>query len=231
MDEAEKKKQHNEDILNAGIAGASYETVQRFGSAVKEHFVAYLGIDNEKKPDENELAKGLKKISEEKINPDFEFQNKHQQMGFSAEVKDVARTNAENIINRNPTRKIRTDDLKRKNDPYGDTVMLDANGKEIDGTEAQMKFIGASKSDPVHEGDARRALNKLKSEKFKKYLDKDEKLDVPSDQYKQIIEEADAKIKYLSKQLEKQKEQGNTESVARIKGEIDKLEKIKCNLR
>ena len=41
MDEKEKKKQQSEDLLNAGVAGASYETVQRYGSAVKQHYVAY----------------------------------------------------------------------------------------------------------------------------------------------------------------------------------------------
>ena len=42
-----KKRNDKEDILHAGIAGASYETVRRFGSAVKEHVVAYPGKDNE----------------------------------------------------------------------------------------------------------------------------------------------------------------------------------------
>ena len=88
MSESEKKKQHNEDILNAGIAGASYDTVQRFGSAVKEHFVAYSGRDNEFN---NDLVKGLKQISKENVNPEYRFQNIHQQAGFSAEVKEVAR--------------------------------------------------------------------------------------------------------------------------------------------
>ena len=40
-------------------------------------------------------VKGLKQISDEKVNPDYEYQDIHQQAGFSAEVKDVARENAE----------------------------------------------------------------------------------------------------------------------------------------
>ena len=34
-----------DDVIRAGIAGASYETVQRYGAAAKEHLVAYSGID------------------------------------------------------------------------------------------------------------------------------------------------------------------------------------------
>ncbi len=223
-----KKKQKSKDLLNAGVAGASYETVQRYGSAVKQHYVAYSGTDNEigKK-----LVKGLKQISEEKVNPDYKYQNIHQQAGFSAEVKDVARVNAEKIINKDPTRKIRTDDLGSVNDPLYDTVTIDADGNVIEGTGAQMKFLGASENDPTGEGNASRALEKLQSKKFQKYLDADAKIDVPSDQYDKIIQEADDRLKSLTEQLDNQKKAGNTEQVQKLQERIDKLEKIKKNLR
>ena len=49
MEENEKKKkQKEEDIQNQIIGNASYDTVQRYGSAAKEHYVAYSGVDNEK---------------------------------------------------------------------------------------------------------------------------------------------------------------------------------------
>lgn len=64
-----------------------------------------------------------------------------------------------------------------------DTVEIDANGNVIDGSGTQMKFVGASQSDPTGEGDAARALSKLQSKKFEKYLDADAKIKVPSDQY------------------------------------------------
>ena len=227
MDEKKKKKQQSEDILNAGLSGAAYETVQRFGSAVKQHYVAYSGQDNEVG---KTLVKGLKQISEEKVNPDYKYNNIHQQAGFSAEVKDVARSNAEKIINGDSTRKIRTDDLGRTNDPLYDTVTIDASGNEIEASRAQVKFLGASENDPTHEGDAARAIEKLQSRKFQKYLDADAKIDVPADQYDKIIQEANSKIDGLSKQLENQKAAGNTEQVAKIQDQIDKLEKIKKNL-
>lgn len=224
----QKKKRKQEDILNAGIAGASYETIQRYGDATKQHYVAYSGVDNEAG---SNLVKGLKQIAEEKINPDYEFQNIHQQAGFSAEVKDVTRENSERIINGDKTRKIRTDDLGRVNDPLYDTVTIDSDGNIIDGSGAQMKFLGASASDPTGEGDVARALEKLQSKKFQKYLDHDAKIDVPSDQYDKMIQEANVKIKDLSKQLENQRNAGNNEQVRRIQERIDKLEKIKKNLR
>lgn len=228
MDDNKKKEQKSEDILNAGIAGASYETDQRYGDAAKQHYVAHSGVDNELG---KKIAKGLKQISDEKVNPDYEYQNIHQQAGFAAEVKDVARKNAEKIIKGDSTRKVRTDDLGRVNDPLYDTVTVDSKGNIIEGTGAQMKFLGASESDPSGEGNAARALEKLQSKKFQKYLDADVKIDVPSDQYDRIIQEADNKIEALSKQLENQKQAGNTEQAQKLQERIDKLKKIKKNLR
>ena len=43
----EKKKRKYDDILNAGLAGAAAETVQRYGEAAKQHYVSYSGVDNE----------------------------------------------------------------------------------------------------------------------------------------------------------------------------------------
>ena len=162
-----KRKKRKEDLKNAGIAGASYEAVQRYGSAVKEHQVAYSGVNNESGA---VLVKGLKQIAKEAVNPDYQFQNIHQQAGFSAEVKDVARFNAESIISGNPSRKIRTDDLGRINDPLYDTVLLNAKGEIVDGSGAQIKFLGLSGSDPSGAGNAARALEKLRSKKFEKYF-------------------------------------------------------------
>lgn len=221
-------KKTQENLLNAGIAGSAFEVVQRYGSAAKQHYVAYSGMDNEIG---KSLSKGLKQIAQEKVNPDYKYQNIHQQAGFSAEVKSVAKDNAENIIKGNPTRKIRTDDLGRINDPLYDTVAVDANGDIIEGSGTQMKFLGASKQDPSGTDSAARALQKMQSKKFEKYLDHDVKIEVPSDQYDGLIQEADKKIKDLTRQLENQKKAGNTEQIQKIQERIDKLVKIKKNLR
>lgn len=224
----DEKERKYDDILRAGLSGAAAETVQRYGSAAKEHYVSYSGVDNETG---YILKKGLKKIADQKINPDYKFQNIHQQAGFSAEVKDVARTNAEKIIKGSSTRKIRTDDIGRVNDPLYDTVSVDSNGNVINGTGAQMKFLGASQKDPLGKKDAIRALKKLQGKKFEKYLNNDIRIDVPSNQYNRMIQEANNQINDLQKQLENQQKAGNIEKVQNLQENIDKLEKIKGKLR
>ncbi len=228
VSDKEKKGQGKNSLRDAAISGAAYETVQRYGSAVKEHFVAYSGVDNEAG---KTLTKGLKQISQEKVNPDYKYQNIHQQAGFSAEVKSTAKDNAEKIINGDPTRKVRTDDIGRVNDPMYDTVVVDAQGNVIEGSETQIKFVGASESDPTGQGDAARALKKFQSKKYDKYFDNDTKIEVPSDQYDKIIQEADKEIEALSKQLERAKESGNTEQTEQLQKKLERLNKIKKNTR
>lgn len=226
--EDDKGKQRSENLLNAGIAGASAEVIQRYGSAAKEHFVAYSGKDNEA---QKVLTKGLEKIYKSKVNPDYKYQNIHQQAGFAAEVKEVANVNAEKIISGSKERKVRTDDIGRVNDQIYDHVELDVNGNIIEGSGAQMKFIGASIDDPSGAGAPKRALEKLQSKKFEKYLDKDTKIEVPSDYYEKMMQEADVKIKDLHQQLEGAARNGNSEAAEKIRKQIDKVEKIKKNLR
>lgn len=226
MEKDNKQQKKREDLTNAGIAGASYERVQRFGAAAKEHYVAYSGQDKEigKK-----LAKGLKKISQEKVHPDYKYKNIQQQAGFSAEVKETARYNEKKIIEGESKRKHRTDDLGKVNDPLYDHEIKDKKGVTIEGE--QMKFVGASESDPQGTGDAKRALNYLRGKRCDKYFDKDVAITVPSDQYDGIIKEADKEIEKLSKQLENREKAGDTELVKRLQEKIDRLEKIKKNIR
>jgi hypothetical protein len=143
MNEKEERREVN--LLSAATDGAAYETVQRYGSAAKEHYVAYSGQDNEAG---QALAKSLKSISEEKVNPDYEYQNIHQQAGYSAEVKGTARTNAENIIKGDKTRKVRTDDQGRVNDPLYDTVLVDAEGNVVEGSSTQVKICRCLRKRP-----------------------------------------------------------------------------------
>ncbi len=222
------EKERRDDLKNAAISGAAAETVQRYGAAAKEHFVAYSGVDNEAG---KTLAKGLKSVSQERINPKYQYQNIHQQAGFSAEIKDAARENAKNIINGSAERKIRTDDLGRVNDPLFDHVTLDANGNPIEGTGAQMKFIGASEKDPTGAGAPKRALKSLQGSRFRKYLDNDAKIEVPSDYYDRMQQEADAQLKDLQEQLKAVQEQGKIEQQKILQDKIDTVQKIKQNLR
>ena len=224
---SDDKDKEKKGLLNAAIVGGTYETTQRYGDAVKQHFIAYSGRDNETGIS---LVKGLKDIAEGKINPDYEFQNISQQAGFAAEVKEVARSNAEAIVNGDSVRKIRTDDLGRVNDPLYDTVLLDKNGNIIEGSGTQIKFLGSSQNDPEGLGDAKRAFQKLSSEKFKKYLDNNTKIAVPPEQYSKLLQEADAEINKLSSQLDKLENSGKTEDILKVENKIKDLKKLKEKL-
>lgn len=224
---SDDKDKEKKGLLNAAIVGGTYETTQRYGDAVKQHFIAYSGRDNETGIS---LVKGLKDIAEGKINPDYEFQNISQQAGFAAEVKEVARSNAEAIVNGDSVRKIRTDDLGRVNDPLYDTVLLDKNGNIIEGSGTQIKFLGSSQNDPEGLGDAKRAFQKLSSEKFKKYLDNNTKIAVPPEQYSKLLQEADAEINKLSSQLDRLKNSEKTEDILKVENKIKDLKKLKEKL-
>ena len=224
----QNENKSNKSLKKAGIEGASAEVIQRYGSANKEHLVAFTGIDNERG---KFLKKSLDSISKQKINPEYKFQNIQQQAGFAAEVKETARTNAENIIASKKERKVRTDDIDRVNDPLYDHVLLDENGNIIEGSGSQMKFVGISKNDPMGYFAPEKALNKLMSKKFEKYLDADVKIEVPSDHYDGIQKSATEKIDQLEKQADVAKNNGKADIVENKKQQIAKLKKIKKNLR
>jgi hypothetical protein len=237
------KKQHEEKektLINAILTGSAAEIVQRYGSANKEFLVAYGGIDNEfdkilKKSVEEESRryyKQLKKITETIKDPQEADKLKHQLLkshaGFLSETMEVAKENAKRIIDKDPTRRIRMDDLSpekggKVNHPLYDHVDLDKNGNPIPGSEVQMKMKGES---------ADEALDKLMGKKNEKYLDNDVKIKVQKDFAEKMIKKADEKIK----DLEDQKKallgvEGKEEDLKKIQRQIDKLEKIKKNVK
>lgn len=75
-------------VAKAAKLGASFDTVSTYGSAIKEHFFAYSGVDNE---NGIALKNGLKDIAKFKVNPEFAEENIKQQSGFSAENIYTAR--------------------------------------------------------------------------------------------------------------------------------------------
>ncbi|MFT8871619.1 MAG: hypothetical protein ABF868_04930 [Sporolactobacillus sp.] len=214
-----EKEQQKKNIINAGITGSSAETIKRYGSAVKEHIVAYTGNDNETG---TQYKRSLKSIAKQKVNPGYKEQNIKQQAGFSAEVKETANVNANNIINGSAKRKVRTDDLGRVNDPFYDHVEIDARGNIVDGSGTQMKFVGNTPQE---------TLNKLVLKKFSKYLDKDCKIEVPSDYFDGLLQEIDSRIAKFQVQEDNQLVKGNTETASRLKQKIKKYQKIRKNLR
>ncbi len=209
----------NKKNKSSAIIGATSEVVDRYGSAVKEHFVAYGGKDNETG---TELVRGLKDIAKSKINPDFKESNIKQQSGFSAEVKSTARQNAENIINKNSDRKVRSDDLGSVNDQLYDHFEIDAKGNIISGSGTQMKFVGST---------PKAAFNKLKNKSFDKYFENDVPIEVPSDFYDGMKEEAQKQIDDLKAQLNSPIVKADKQKTAELKSKLNKCEKIKKSIK
>lgn len=211
-------KNKQDTYVNVALEGAAEEVVQRYGSAVKEHFVAYSGVDNETG---EQLKKGLKDIAKSKVNPDYAKTNIKQQAGFAAENKYTARQNAERIINKDKSR-VHNTDVKGSGsyNELFDHIITDENGIVI--SQEQMKFVG---SDP------KACLEKLASKKFQKYLDSDATITVPSDYYDGILEEAKKSIESLEEQLKHAKENGNEELAKSIQEKIDKYKKIKASIK
>lgn len=220
MKQNDNKKEKQEALDNAAQTGAASEVVQRYGSASKEHYVAYCGVDNEAGI---KLKHGLKSIAQSKIHPNYEDTNIKQQSGYAAELKRTARHNAQNIIEGKKTRLKNTDTKgSGKFNELVDHEVIDQNGKVI-GLE-QMKFVGKNPKE---------ALNKLASKKFNKYFDEklDIKITVPSDYYQGIIEEANKAIENFKKQLERAKSASDTKLIQKLQDQIKKYEKIKSQLK
>lgn len=224
----EKRKDSDEmldQLTHRMMEGAAAETVQRYGSAAKEFYVGYSGHDNEAGVT---LSKSLKSISQSKVNPDNPYASKKQQSGFSAEIVAARRKNAQRIINGESTRAVRTDDVGRVNDPLYDLVDVDAKGNIIEGSGSQMKFVGKTPEE---------LLNKMTSRKYQKYLDADAILDIPDDYYEALVGDTgkpgiiDSRIAELETQLSHAKSNGNEELAAQKKAQIDKLKKIRKNVR
>jgi hypothetical protein len=189
-DDKKKKKQRKTEVIDDVALAANAETLGRFSEAGKQFKVAYDGVDNEAG---KQLHQGLKQISESKVHPDFQEQNINQQAGYSAEVLDTVKQNAESIKKGDPTRVSRTDDLGRVNDMQADQVTLDPLGNVVDGSEVQVKFLGT---------DAKGNLEFVKKVSGREYSEHypDGRFRVPSDQYDVIKTELKGKIAALEKQ-------------------------------
>ena len=215
----EQLKQHpewfNEMIQTVVSANATSPTVQKYGAAVKEHLVAYSGVDNQTG---QQLTRSLKSISEQKTNPNYEYQNLRQRAGFAAEVKESARTNAERAINGESGRVVRYDDIGTANHPLYDLIELDTNGNVIEGTGVQMKFIGGTPAE---------CWSKVTSVKCQKYVDTNTPIQVPSDYYDKMLDIANEQIENLNKQYQSLLSKGDYAKADSVKQRIEHCEKTK----
>lgn len=212
---------------NTAIIEASREIIQRYGEAGREFFAAYSGFDG---ATGQTLSRSLQGISESKVNPEYISQNLRQQSGFSAEVLDTARTNAENIVDGRNVRAIRTDDFSARvdekfgkiggvNDELYDQA-LTRGGKIVDAS--QFKFVGGSPED---------ALTKLAGKKFSKYIDSGTKITVPSDYYDGIKRAIPGRIEKLKVQQAHAIERGDYDLAQEKARRIEHYERLNRSLR
>lgn len=184
------KNPNEQNLVDSVTLSANSEMLNRYSDAGKQFKVAYDGVDNSTGKG---IHQNLKGISESKINPEYADMNVKQQAGYSAEVLDTAKQNAENIKKGNENRVSRTDDLGRVNDTKADQVTLDTNGHAISGTEVQMKFLG------VDAKGRHNFVSKVGTKDWQEHYP-DGKFSVPSDQYDAIKKEIQEKVDKLEDQ-------------------------------
>ncbi|EEC23228.1 hypothetical protein HP9810_7g20 [Helicobacter pylori 98-10] len=225
-----KDREKNSNIANAAIVGAVSEESTLYASANKE----YLAI-----LDDKTLGRTLEGISEYKVNPKYQYQNINQQAGFSAELKEQAHTNAQNILMENGERLVQYDNLSvdqkdqigerfpdyatpNKNHELVDYVRVDRNGNVISNTLTQSKFVGRNGAE---------CFEKFLSKDYEKYLKNGVKMEIPKDFFGDFQKEANIKIKSLESHIAKQKSFGDFQKVAKLEEKLQKCKIIKANTR
>lgn len=218
-EEKDKKSRYRESIIGANTT----QNVGRYGEAASEFIKGYKGnVAN----DGTIIKKGLKQVSESKVNPDYKYANIKQQAGFSAEIHYVDKENADNIINRNRKTIYRSNDLGRGNDPVYDVLSVDEQGNPTWG--AQMKFCGKYETDEEINKSAKNLVQKLSGHKWEKY--RGNKVLVPSEQYEKACDYAKEKSEEYLKQSEKLIQDGNIEKAEILKQKSKTYKQISNDL-
>ncbi len=204
--------------------GSTSEESALHASANREHFSAF---------------DRLEQISKRKINPKYINQNINQQAGYSAEIKEQAHVNANNILAGKRERIVQYDDLSgekkawvkklfpnyatpSKNHELVDYVSVDERGNVIPGTLTQSKFVGKNGAE---------CFEKFLSKDYEKYLKNGMKMEIPKDFFGDFQKEANIKIKSLESQIAKQKGLGDFQKAAILEKELQKCKIIKAHTR
>ncbi|OPG67236.1 hypothetical protein BGL78_00185 [Helicobacter pylori] len=171
--------------------GSTGEESALHASANREHFSAF---------------DRLEEISKRKVNPNYIKQNINQQAGYSAEIKEQAHGNANNILAGKRERVCQYDDLSSekkpqvkklfpnyatpsKNHEIVDYVSVDEKGNVIPGTLTQSKFVGRNGEE---------CFKKLLSKPYKKYFENGAKMKIARNHYGDF-----QKAAILEKELQK----------------------------
>ncbi len=169
-----RKKQKYSNITDSTIVGSTSEESALYASASREHFSAW---------------DRLEEISKRKINPNYINQNVNQQAGYSAEIKEQAHVNANNILAGKREMVRQYDDLSSekkpqvkklfpnyaapsKNHEIVDYISVDEKGNVIPGTLTQSKFVGRNGAE---------CFEKFLSKDYEKYLKNGMKMEIPKD--------------------------------------------------
>ncbi|MCQ2886228.1 hypothetical protein JT170_01720 [Helicobacter pylori] len=204
--------------------GSTSEESALHASANREHFSAF---------------DRLEEISKRKINPNYTKQNINQQAGYSAEIKEQAHVNANNILAGKRERIVQYDDLSSgqkaqvknlypnyatpsKNHEIVDYVSVDEKGNVIPGTLTQSKFVGRNGEE---------CLKKLLSKDYEKYWKNGVKMKIARNHYGDFQRAVNTRIKSLESQIAKQKGLGNFQKAAHLEEKLQKCKTIKAHTR
>ncbi len=174
MKKDREKKQQYSNITDATIMGSTGEESVLYASANREHL---------------SVLDKLKEISKRKINPNYINQNINQQAGYSAEIKEQAHVNANNILAGKRERIVQYDDLfsgqkaqvkklfpnhatPSKNHEIVDYISVDEKGNVIPNTAVQSKFVGRNGAE---------CFEKFLSKDYEKYFENGMKMEIPKD--------------------------------------------------
>lgn len=219
----EKNKKYN-NITDATIVGSTSEESALHVSANREHFSAF---------------DRLEEISKRKINPNYTKQNINQQAGYSAEIKEQAHVNANNILAGKRERIVQYDELSSgqkaqvknlypnyatpsKNHEIVDYVSVDEKGNVIPGTLTQSKFVGRNGEE---------CFKKLLSKDYEKYWKNGVKMKIARNHYGDFQRAVNTRIKSLESQIAKQKGLGNFQKAAHLEEKLQKCKTIKAHTR
>ncbi len=224
MKKDREKKQKYSNITDATIMGSTSEESALYASANRENL---------------SVLDRLEEISKRKINPNYINQNINQQAGFSAELKEQAHANAQNILMENGERLVQYDNLSvdqkaqirerfpdyatpSKNHEIVDYISVDEKGNVIPGTATQSKFVGRNGAE---------CFKEFLSKNYEKYLKNGVKMEIPKDFFGDFQKEANIKIKSLESQIAKQKSFGDFQKAGILERRLQKCKTIKANTR
>ncbi len=224
MKKDREKKQKYSNITDATIMGSTSEESVLYASANREHL---------------SVLDRLEEISKRKINPNYINQNINQQAGYSAEIKEQTRVNADNILAGKRERVCQYDDLSStqkaqigerfpdyatpsKNHEIVDYISVDKKGNVIPGTLTQSKFVGRNGAE---------CFEKFLSKDYEKYFENGVKVKIPEDFFGDFQRAVNTRIKSLESQIAKQKGLGNFQKAAHLEEKRQYCKTIKAHTR